>query len=222
MNKTGIIAFCGSKGSGKNTAATLLKASFPGPVQEIAFADTIKTASKVAFGLTDAQIFDPVLKETEFENYVVYTRENLKTLFDGFLLKEGEDYNVQQHLVPHVGKVMRSPREILQYVGTEIMRNVDLNIHVNVTLKKKDPNALTLITDMRFPNEFENLQATGADNFLPVYVKNLDAEARASTDAHLSERLFEKFKNSCLLVENNGTMQEFAAKIDSLVKEYLS
>lgn len=54
-----IIGFRGKKGAGKDTAV----ASCPG-LQRVAFADKLREAVGLIYGLTHAQLMDPILKET--------------------------------------------------------------------------------------------------------------------------------------------------------------
>ena len=54
-------------------------------------------------------------------------------------------------------------REVLQYVGTEIFRQMDDDVWVKATLSRieKEEPQLAIISDVRFPNEVEGIQAAG-------------------------------------------------------------
>lgn len=54
-------------------------------------------------------------------------------------------------------------REVLQFVGTEIFRRMNTNIWANATVNKilSEQPELAIITDCRFPNEVEAVQAAG-------------------------------------------------------------
>ena len=54
-------------------------------------------------------------------------------------------------------------REVLQFVGTEIFRRMSTNIWANATVNKilSEQPELAIITDCRFPNEVEAVQAAG-------------------------------------------------------------
>lgn len=56
-----VVAFCGGKGHGKTTAMKVLLEAGYTPVN---FADPLKQACKIIFGLTDEEMEDAVLKET--------------------------------------------------------------------------------------------------------------------------------------------------------------
>lgn len=216
MNKVGVIAFCGSKGSGKSTSASIFKDVIGVPTEEIAIAGHLKEVCSRVFKVDYETFINPALKELELENFVLLDRSNLELLMRGFLV---ERYDVDSHIRPHVGRVLRTPRALLQYIGTEVLHPLDPLIHVKVAMKKKDSAKLTVITDLRFVNEFEYFNAEHSDEFLPVYVKNSTAEIKASVDAHPSERQFENFKNKCLLLDNEGSLEQLKSGIKKLILE---
>lgn len=213
MNKFGIIAFCGSKGAGKSTSATVFRDSAPFETEELALAGHLKDACAPIFGLSINQFIDPALKEVELETFVVLTRENVTAVLKAFYV---ENIDETTHVRPHIGRVITTPRKLLQYIGTEVLHPIDPLIHTKIALRNKNPHKLTIITDLRFLNEFEYLNSTLGTQFLPVYVKNLQAEAAASVDAHPSERQLDLFKAQCKLVENEGTMTELKFKLIEL------
>lgn len=214
MNKNGIIAFCGSKGSGKSTSATLFKELIGAPTEEIAIAGHLKDVAAKVFDVDYNKFIDPKLKEVELEDFVLLNSDNLKTLMASFFVT---DYSYDKHIRPHLGRVLRTPRALLQYIGTEVLHPLDPLIHVKTALKKKDPNKLTVITDLRFVAEFKYFNAS--KEFVPVYVKNAAAELAASVDAHPSERQFENFKSSCRLLSNEGNMEELRTGLRTLITE---
>lgn len=213
-SKTGVIAFCGSKFSGKSTSATIFKDIIDAPTEEIAIAGHLKEAASRVFGLDMNLFLDPKLKETELETLVVLDAQNLV----GMMKEFDAEFNHQAHIRPHVGRVIRTPRSLLQYLGTEVLHPIDPLIHVKKAIRKKDPSKLTVITDLRFVAEFEYFK-TSSLNFVPVYVKNANAELKASVDGHPSERQFELFRTSCLLLPNDGSMAELTERLSNLVRE---
>lgn len=216
--KNGIIAFCGAKGSGKNTAASILAEITGADVQELALAGHLKEVCSKVFDVDMKYFIDPDLKEIEFDNFRVMDEDKLLAIHELFnIVAQDPEKNTR----PHLGKIFKTPRFLLQYVGTEVLRPLDLDIHVNIIEHKKNPSKLTLITDMRYANEFEGLKRIAGDNFLGVYVQNTAAEAAASVDSHSSEKGLEEFKNKCIRLENNGNLAEFTETVRVFVKEFL-
>lgn len=214
MDNTGIIAFCGSKGSGKSTSAGLFKEIIGVPTEEIAIAGHLKESCAKVFGVDYEKFINPALKEVELEDYIVLDRKNIQALLKAFFV---DKYDYDTHVRPHVGRIIKTPRALLQYIGTEVLHPIDALIHVKAAIQKKDPAKLTVITDLRFVAEFEYFNS-GVD-FLPVYVKNAKAELTASVDAHPSERQFENFKQRCYLLDNEGSIADLTQKLKKLKQD---
>lgn len=213
--KNGIVAFCGAKYSGKSTSATIFKEHYTGPTEELAFAGHLKNTCSKVFNIDMKYFLDPALKEVELESYINLTRENVEQVLKEFYIDKF-DYNL--HIRSHVGEVFDTPRRLLQYVGTEVLHPLDPLIHVKVTLRNKNPDKLSIITDLRFVQEFVHMKSQ--DGFLPVYVHNLSAEARALGDTHASEKQVLLFKDECLKLDNNHDLPALTKGIQDLIKEY--
>lgn len=211
-----IIAFCGAKESGKSTSAELFKSLVTLQTREVAFAGHLKEACSRVFNIEMKFFLDTKLKEKEMESYVNLTKDKVEQVFKEFELS---DYNYDDHIRKHVGQVFDTPRKLLQYIGTEVLHPLDKLIHVNFALKNVDPNVITLVTDLRFPQEFDALY--GREDFIPVHVHNLQAELNASTDSHASERGWQQFKDRCYTLDNNGNIQDLTNNLKSLIQEKL-
>lgn len=211
----GVIAFCGSKGSGKSTSASTFKELTTIPTEEIAIAGHLKESCSKVFNVDYDKFINPALKEVELENFIVLDKTNLQDLLKAFFVT---DYKFDAHVRPHLGRVMRTPRALLQYIGTEVLHPIDPLIHAKAAIQKKDSNKLTMLTDLRFVAEFEYF-SSASFKFVPVYVQNPYAEIAASVDSHPSERQFENFKSKCRVLNNGGTMTQLRIEIVKLISE---
>ena len=211
-----IIAFCGAKESGKSTSAEVFKNLIHTATTELAFAGHLKVVCSEVFGIEMKYFLDTRLKETELDSYINLTRELIEQVFQKF---EIQNYDYDQHVRKHVGHVLDTPRKLLQYIGTEVLHPLDKLIHVNFALKKLNPDVITLVTDLRFPQEFDALY--GREDFLPVHVSNIKAELAAEADSHASEKGWQKFKDRCYTLDNNGTLGELSEHLQGLIKEKL-
>lgn len=212
--KTGVLAFCGAKFSGKSTSAEIFTRLFKGATEEIAFAGHLKKTCSKVFKIDMKYFLDPALKEVEMDSYVHLTKWNIQQVFEEFHIKK---FDYDTHIRQHVGQVFDTPRKLLQYIGTEVLHPLDSLIHVNITMKLKDKNKLSVVTDLRFPQEFNSLEPL--PEFVGVYVSNLAAENKAATDGHASEKGYLQFRDRCYRVDNNGTVQELEANIKQLIKD---
>lgn len=75
-----------------------------------------------------------------------------------------------------------SPREILQYVGTDMFRASFPKVWVNSLLGRINDNEKVVVTDVRFPDEAEALRSLGA-KIIRVVRPDM-----VPTDLHESER----------------------------------
>ena len=119
----------------------------------------------------------------------------------------------------------KKPREILQFVGTdlfrkhihELMPDVGNNIWVKVVERKildgirENPDACFVITDVRFPNEAELVKNLGG-----IMIKVNRDSCNNSNDNHASETELDNIPYD-YLIDNNGTKEElFRSLINSL------
>ena len=209
-----IVAFCGSKGSGKSTSATIFKDLVQTGVEELAIAGHLKEACAKVWKLDINLFLDPALKEVELPEFIVLERYDLQDLLKAFLVIPKDEF-VRSHL----GRICRTPRALLQYIGTEVLHPIDPLIHIKVAMAKRDKTKTTLITDLRFVAEFNYLKENHEAEFFPVYVKNAAAEVKASVDSHASERQYVDFVARCRVLNNEGSLQALKSGITELVKE---
>lgn len=212
----GIIAFCGSKGAGKSTSSDIFKQYYSGGVEEVALAGHLKEVTSNVFGIDMKYFLDPSLKEVELDTYIVLDKKNIEAVYKEF---DVNDFSYDKHVRAHIGKVLTSPRKLLQYIGTELLHPIDPLIHVKKMLSKRDPGKLTLITDLRFLNEFEYLKTNFDNEFLPFYVKNSRAELSAESDMHPSEKELLLFKNKCTTIFNEGHIVDLQNQIKSTAEK---
>lgn len=218
MNKLGVVAFCGAKGSGKNTSSDIFKELVGMPTEELAMADTLKKVCAEVFEVPMENFLNQSLKEKELLDYIVIEASDIERILKGFGFTH-EDYTYDGHIRMHVGKVIETPRKLLQYVGTEVLHRLDPLIHIKKVFEQASDDKLTLITDLRFPQEFDAFAEKYETNFLPVYVQNNAAEAAAERDQHASERGLFVFKDKCYKVENNTTLGDLRDQLRIFVAE---
>jgi hypothetical protein len=122
-----------------------------------------------------------------------------------------------------------TPRWVLQYIGTDVMRNhFSDNIWI-LSLEKKIASSdnSTVITDVRFPNEVELIKNLGGKlvwvrrnpepHWLETAIANKDI-LRADNRIHPSE--YEWIgEHDYTVLWNTGSLESFYQKIDGIVSE---
>jgi len=122
-----------------------------------------------------------------------------------------------------------TPREILQFVGTEMFRDTLPKLIPNIkndfwaiNLKgrieeylQKNPDAKIVVTDVRFPNELKVLNSINAKLISCSIVSN-HHWAETSLDSHPSETQIVQTTHT---IENNSSLKELYLQVDQLLKK---
>lgn len=218
------VAFVGPKGSGKDTSADILlknnrarqKMSFAGPLKEIC---------AKSFELPTQLMHDPVLKEKDFKEPLKATArilKNIKRELPKYLAEMGEDglikYNIDRVAINGLeNRLFKNPREILQIIGTDFIRNrVYQSWHLEAAfgktnLAKYRQDATYCITDTRFLNEYEYLKELFGDAIDFYYVERPKAEKVLKKATHESELEILKIKEKIPkenIIKNNKKLED--------------
>jgi hypothetical protein len=119
-----------------------------------------------------------------------------------------------------------TPRYTLQRVGTECMR---VGFHDNIWIKlvenviENDPNGNFVISDARFPNEFDSIRSYGGEIWevrrgeQPKWLIDFRADDRnVPTDIHISEWAWVQ-SNPDSVIFNDATLEDLKIKVDTFI-----
>lgn len=213
-----IVAFAGSKGAGKSTAFETLRNNYK-DVYDVTLAGHLKMVCSKVFNLDEKLFHDQNLKEAPLADPITLQAKEIEDVLILFSLIRDKDYNYDNHIRPHVGKLIETPRQLLQYMGTDVLHPIDSLIHANYVTKNLPKDGLIVITDLRFANEFDFFYNNYKEEFTPYHINNLKAERMAEGDTHPSETDRHKFKHLCTQLDNNGTIYQFKGLIKSKIEE---
>lgn len=115
------------------------------------------------------------------------------------------------------GLVIHNVRELLQGVGTDIIRNINPDWHVWKTLSdigKLPEDTIACVDDVRFPNELKAFKYASATSFFIIRgnvenVSNHDSETSLSFSDFLDNRIILNFGNE------NELVKEFLAEYEN-------
>lgn len=211
-----LVCLTGNKGSGKTTTLGIFQELFK-ETREITFAARLKDACAKVFNIPRDHLDDPRFKEKDLQEPAYFDTAKTQALIEYFNVP----YDHEKHVKPHVGKILHTPRQIAQYVGTEVLRNVDSEIHCKGAFIDLPENGLFCITDCRFPNEYDFCKAKEQEGFkfYPLYISNRVAEAAASKDTHVSEKYIPEIARKSRLIDNNGSMSDLRKQIVAFITE---
>lgn len=156
-----IIAFAGRKRSGKTTFAGVVKSYYP-DAKIYSFAGALKGLCASILDISLFRLND--LKNNNGEIYVDIAKD---TNIQDIIANETGTYSYDIKQIVSEMKPVTTVRELLQVVGTNIIRQLCPDWHVRKLedrLKAEKPE-LAVIDDVRFPNEKEALEYMGARLF---------------------------------------------------------
>ena len=218
--ETMIIAFAGKMGSGKDTAAEFLKDQGYHPM---AFADNLKEMAIEVFRLSKAECYDQDLKMKELKEPIT-----LRVGHIGKIMTYAEDKNgfkITQDIARELYGLLddpitlKTPREVLQYLGTEILRNcIDQHYHALVVKRKIDLHNIqkVAITDCRFPNERNFVKRWGGQVVL-IDRPSKDITTTSGLSGHASENSLGEHKEYDHVIVNDTTLNALKENVLSLI-----
>jgi hypothetical protein len=114
-------------------------------------------------------------------------------------------------------------REVLQYVGTDLLREqFHANVWVNCLFSKYKEEELGsgdypkwIITDVRFPNEAKRIKDLGG-----IVVKITRPETDMLAGTHLSETALDNYEDFDSIILNEDDLNELLEKVKKLIKIY--
>lgn len=152
MTQQKTIGLIGIKGAGKDTAASFLAAR--GYVR-VAFADSLYREVADAFGVSVEFLGNREIKETPVPELALIHCADLRFVQVVLAMEPNIEVGVAM-------AALRSPRQIMQWWGTEYRRKLDDDSYWLNRVRKvieASPSQNFVITDVRFPNEASFVRA---------------------------------------------------------------
>lgn len=213
-----VIGLTGVKTSGKSTVANIIKSVLTEDVKESALADKLKNTCSEVFDIPREYFDSQDLKELDLPRSRVLDLNTIEQILTKFKVTPTNDLLYTYITSGVEGLSLESPRKIAQIVGTEVLRGAgDEEIHCkNVELNK---NGITIISDIRFPNElnyFNNLPNT---TFIPLYIQRDEAERKIDETSHASEKMVFTFSDKCIKLSNNGDLYSLKKQVGQILTE---
>jgi hypothetical protein len=197
-----IIGISGRKQSGKNTVANFMSGRVLKEnllVEDFSIDDKGQLLIKTEdlYGKSGWGILDVTRKDEEYVSYaepniwplvkVYHFADYLKSIcVDLFDLTHEQVYGTDDQKNTDTPYGMTA-RDFLQYFGTDIMRNIKDTVWVDYTISKilQDNSKLSLIPDVRFPNEVDAIHKAGGIVIrLTRDVKKSDHACESALDFH--------------------------------------
>jgi len=211
-----LISLSGKKETGKDTVADILVANYN--FKKLSFAKNLKKMCQWIFTLDKEETDTLKGKSKIFPFPIKFTEEHLNLILNWM----NQTHSVKSATIK-IEKLKKkyiqttefnTPREILQFVGTEICRAICNSYHIDIIEEKivcnKDINYA--VVDSRYPNERALLKKHGGILLL------IKRDTKHKEDKHISENSLGKDTDYDYTIGNNNTISELTTHIRFLFK----
>ena len=145
-----LVGFCGRIGSGKSTISKIF---IDHGYQKISFADPLKDLVCQLLSINMDTLNNNKMVEME---YKIHDTDMI------FISNEtGIPYEHINSMLSSINYVFHSIRDMLQFIGTNIIRKYNPNWHVDKIKNRINVNEKYVIDDCRFPNEKQMIESLG-------------------------------------------------------------
>jgi len=207
-----ILGLSGKASSGKDTTADYLIDHFAWD-SKIALASNLKEACKIIFNLSDDQVLTQKGKRTSFQVPVLLSDFHVSAVVNWINRTHSVHINDVDY-TKYLGLELNTPRDVLQFVGTELMRSYCDSYHIDVIMGKLRYYNNVAITDVRFKDEAEAVKAA---NGKLVRIER-DANLRGVSSNHLSETALDNWGNWDYILYNNSSFCNLYSQIDKMIE----
>lgn len=193
-----IIGVSGRKSSGKDTICDFFVKSER--FKKLALATPLKELCSKVFDIEMKYFDDEKLKEQELPYFVTVEYHHINKIQRIVAEDWGfdVDYIAQHSFIDFVGMEFKTPRQMLQTIGTDMLRtNIRDDIWIVLLFTKiKELSCDIVVSDVRFKNEREALKKAGAS--LILIKRGLD-----NKDGHKSENDLGSENDYDAVINNN-------------------
>lgn len=208
-----LIGISGKKGSGKDQFAGYLKSFYPEASKD-QFARPIKEMVAALIGCDVEQLEDREFKETPIPWLTSYWVRNHTTGLKEFYPTEREAKQIQRIRSSIANQTLTepqpreiTPRYLLQTLGTQWGRDsIHPHIWVRSLINRLSHDEVTIITDLRFPNE---ARAIEENDGITIRINRPGLE---TSDIHESEIALDGYQDFDFVVENDGSLDDLSDK----------
>jgi hypothetical protein len=214
-----IVGFSGKMKSGKDTCSDFLT-DLRG-FKRIAFADNLKRMCMHVFGLTEKQCYTQDGKERKLVAPIKATKNSVHEIAvwvvseNYFELSEEQVKKMDEVLID---QKFTTPREILQFIGTEVLRHCivdDFHAQVVENIIKAKGWDNVVISDCRFPNEVKAIESWGGR---VINIDRPQPEETTGIKGHASENSLEGYTFDHE-IKNDGSLEDLKKKVLEIVDE---
>lgn len=206
-----ILALSGKKKSGKDTISDFLVKD-QGFIK-LSLATPLKDLLIKVFRIDKELLYDDNKKDKELDYFITIDYSHLDKIRD-IITEEwgfGIDYETRENIEEFYGMEIKTPRQLMQTIGTDLIRkNIRDDVFIVLLLEQiKKTQRPIVIADARLQNERETLVNIGATLGL---VKRTLTEDKS--DNHISENDLGDEEEYDLIIDNNIDLNQLRSEIN--------
>lgn len=209
INDVKLIGLSGKKGSGKDTTAALIQ-----------ILDYLKNESTLLFN--DENEMFRYLQGMIERHHKYNTLSDWQNVKFASLVKEMcgalcgvstqlYEYEILKNQPAFTNGVPFTHREVLQAVGEGMRKLLHEQIWIDALFNKFTPSSKWIVSDCRYVNEAEYIRSKGG---ILIRINNPNTESK---DKHVSEIELDSYQDWDYIINNNGTVQDLAQKVNLLL-----
>jgi hypothetical protein len=217
-----ILGISGKALVGKDTIADYIISSH-GWDRKIGFASNLKSACMEIFDLSEFQVYSQEGKSSRLEEPVLVHFADIENIIS-WMRKTHKSISILDRPAVDVrrwvGKILSTPREVLQFVGTEVMRFYVEDYHTSVVFLEIREKENVIITDVRFPNEVNGvLNKNGVVVRIERPITLRERKGIVLDSNHLSETSLDIGYCFDYVIQNNSeTLSGLYTKVDRMLE----
>lgn len=204
-----VIGLVGRKKSGKTTAYNILGENYE--VNEVMIAQPLKNFLSSLFQIPLEYFNDQNLKDKPWKHPIPLQSSHITAIC--LDLGIGDRKIIYQQIKKHEGVMITSARSAMQYVGTDVIRKLNPNIHIERAMASLKVDKINVVTDIRFFNEFDPFFDGSRFEFLPIHIHR----PNNPSDEHESEKYIEEIGKKCVPIINDKSPEDFRKKLEPIV-----
>lgn len=215
-----LLGLSGRAGAGKDTIADYLIKDH-GWSGKMSYARNLKDMIKHVFKLSEYQLMDHKGKKQPIN--ISLTPAHIGGVLTWMCRTHeasglaGRTAEIKKFIADVKGKKFSTPREVIQFVGTDLCRMVIPTYHVDIIKQKLDKaTGSWIITDVRFPNEADLVKDKGG------YLIKVERPGLETTDVHRhsSETALQDWDSwHSTIINDSSNIEDLYTKVDKFLIE---
>lgn len=213
-----VIGFAGKAASGKSTAAQMLRQRLGDQLVILPMAQVLRKELEDFIQQVGAEQFVPLIYGDQDDKLRLFYVDSQRA---AQLCPQWDDYRCMNgDIQDRSAETAVTVRRLLQWWGTEYRRAQDPDYWTKawaVALQQYDLERLhVLVDDVRFINELKEIRANGGQIFRIV------RPGFDGANNHSSENSLDGYNHWDMVIENNGSLEDLAARLEESVLPLLT